>query len=451
MSALVVAVDDPKSEGFGPTKHTTYRINCQVAGGGAVATCRHRFSDFLKLRTEMMDMMPGVVVPPLPEKKMGASGMGLGIGSAAGRDATELLEKRRSMLELFLQRVSEHPIASRCEKVAHFLSWPDAVRQAVAGTHQSFELPPLPFNNSGDSLQDTSKLLHDFEKQLHATRGTLKKIQTRMLDDALDLHEASQGIKEMGENPMNTMLSPAFSGVAEGMQSLANTTKLQAESTKAGLLARLQLYKMLAIAMQEQFKRRQAVQASIDSMNGKVKDLLGQSTKFAGKPGKEKKVAELEGQTEELKRKIEDARSLYATYTQTLHWELEQYNRTKNVELIRCLQDFSVAHLDFTSRQHEIWGHISTGITAHVTHVVANGGGAGESPNSGRRSSFGDIGAQDGGMRDRLPSQPSTPGGGTPGGGSPDLRAASSNVYPDPTESAAAAGGSLSAMLGASS
>ncbi len=64
-----VTVDDPKTEGM-VSKHTTYRIVCSLRAGGGESSTRHRFSEFLELRDALMRVTPGVVIPPLPEKKM---------------------------------------------------------------------------------------------------------------------------------------------------------------------------------------------------------------------------------------------------------------------------------------------------------------------------------------------------------------------------------------------
>ena len=58
-----LTIDDPQSAGFGPTKHTTYRISC--VSRGATSTVRHRFSEFVTLRESLLNDQLGVVVPPL--------------------------------------------------------------------------------------------------------------------------------------------------------------------------------------------------------------------------------------------------------------------------------------------------------------------------------------------------------------------------------------------------
>lgn len=77
-----VSVGETGTDGFGPMRFTTYRITSElepgawqvdagVGGDGPAGpvSCRHRFSDFLRLREDLLDAFPGVIVPPLPEKQ----------------------------------------------------------------------------------------------------------------------------------------------------------------------------------------------------------------------------------------------------------------------------------------------------------------------------------------------------------------------------------------------
>lgn len=74
-----IAIGEPVTEGFGPRRFTSYQLSSAVqadrvraAGDLARAppvACRRRFSEFLKLREELLEAFPGVVLPPLPEKQ----------------------------------------------------------------------------------------------------------------------------------------------------------------------------------------------------------------------------------------------------------------------------------------------------------------------------------------------------------------------------------------------
>ena len=290
---IAVVVDDAKTEGFGPTKHTTFRISCSYrVGGGAASSTRHRFSDFAGLRKDLMESSPGVVVPPLPEKQV------------MNRFAPEFVEDRREMLEIFLQEIVSHPIVAASERIHSFLQWPEAMRSTVAQRVASFRLPSAPDAAAGDPLKDASNQVEAFEHQIAAIRERFKRLQHRQSEDGAEYQELSQNIKETSENPMNVVLAVALKPLIEGLHGLAAATKRQSQSTKKVLLPRLKLHKQLAVAMQEQFKRRRALEETIDKTNAKIKDLLAQSTKLAGKPGKEKKCSELEAQAAELQRRV---------------------------------------------------------------------------------------------------------------------------------------------------
>lgn len=348
MEAVDLTVDDPQSAGFGPTRHTTYRISC--VSRGATSTCRHRFSEFVTLRQALLDDQPGVVVPPLPEKKV------------MNRFTPEFIEKRRIMLEIFLQSIIDHPIASNATVVHTFLLWPEALRAPVAARFAAFQLPALADTGGGDPLTDASKMLGEFEAQLGTLRHHFKRLQTRQSDDGDDLHELSQGIKAMAENPMNSALSTALGPVSDSLQNLATATKKQAGLTKGTLLAKLKHHRQLALAIVDQFKGREKLSKDIDVLNGKIKDHLNQSTKLAGKPGKEKQVAELESKANDLQQKVTELRDKYARFSSVLSWELERYNKAKNRDIMASLQEFAISYTEYTSQLHDLWGGLSASV-----------------------------------------------------------------------------------------
>lgn len=356
-----LTIDDPQSGGFGPTKHTTYRISC--VSRTANSTCRHRFSDFVTLRQSLLEDQPGVVVPPLPEKKV------------MNRFAPEFIEKRRVMLEIFLQSIIDHPLAANSTCVHEFLLWPEALRTPVAARHAAFQLPALADIGGGDALRDASKMLIDFEAQLGKLRHHFKRLQTRQNDDGDDLHELSQGVKAMVENPINSVLSSALTPVTDGFQSLATATKKQAGLTKGTLLAKLKHHRQLALAIVDQFKGREKLSKDIDALNVKIKEQLNQSTKLAGKPGKEKQVAELEAKANDLQQKVTALRDKYARFSAVLSWELERYNKKKNVEILSSLREFAIAYTDFTSQLHDLWGGLSAGVTQSGSAILASSSG----------------------------------------------------------------------------
>lgn len=72
-------------------------------------TVHRRFSHFVVLHTALTRRLPGIALPPLPEKQY------------AGRFNDDFVEARRGDLERYLSRVVRHPLARYAEVLTFFL------------------------------------------------------------------------------------------------------------------------------------------------------------------------------------------------------------------------------------------------------------------------------------------------------------------------------------------
>ena len=72
-------------------------------------TVQRRFSHFVVLHTALTRRLPGIALPPLPEKQY------------AGRFNDDFVEARRGDLERYINRVVRHPVARYAEVLTFFL------------------------------------------------------------------------------------------------------------------------------------------------------------------------------------------------------------------------------------------------------------------------------------------------------------------------------------------
>ncbi|OSD05124.1 PX-domain-containing protein [Trametes coccinea BRFM310] len=72
-------------------------------------TVHRRFSHFVALHTALTRLLPGIALPPLPEKQY------------AGRFSDDFVEARRGDLERYINRVVRHPVARYAEVLTFFL------------------------------------------------------------------------------------------------------------------------------------------------------------------------------------------------------------------------------------------------------------------------------------------------------------------------------------------
>ena len=72
-------------------------------------TVHRRFSHFVMLHTALSRQLPGVALPPLPQKQY------------AGRFSSDFVEARRGDLERYIDRIVRHPVARYAEVLIFFL------------------------------------------------------------------------------------------------------------------------------------------------------------------------------------------------------------------------------------------------------------------------------------------------------------------------------------------
>jgi hypothetical protein len=98
--------------GFFSSSYITYEVYTEITNW----TTRRRYSDFEWLRTVLAKSFPGLVIPPLPYKKIGSR-----------RFEEDFIQKRLLFLTKFLNVICESEYFKTSEALIAFLSFPDRV------------------------------------------------------------------------------------------------------------------------------------------------------------------------------------------------------------------------------------------------------------------------------------------------------------------------------------
>jgi len=111
---LVITITDPiKNDTGALNSFISYKVNTETtldAFADKQFSVIRRYSQFEWLREYLRFKLPGVIVPPLPEKAL------------TGRFVPEFIEGRRRALERFMGRCGEHPFIREDETFRLFLS-----------------------------------------------------------------------------------------------------------------------------------------------------------------------------------------------------------------------------------------------------------------------------------------------------------------------------------------
>ncbi|XP_019849679.1 PREDICTED: sorting nexin-4-like [Amphimedon queenslandica] len=146
-----------------------------------------RYSEFEMLRNFMQFVYPHVVMPPLPEKAIRGSANLLNKITFSGEDV-EFLLQRQHALEIFLVRISRHPVLSKNVWFHEFLktvSWKEKLLQSGyngKGSETLFQSLSLQLSKHGpDSrFQDAKAYATDLDTILRTILEIRQKLNSSM-------------------------------------------------------------------------------------------------------------------------------------------------------------------------------------------------------------------------------------------------------------------------------
>ncbi|KAG9313432.1 hypothetical protein JVU11DRAFT_5754 [Chiua virens] len=153
-------------------------------------TVQRRFSHFVILHTALLKRLPGIALPPLPEKQY------------AGRFNAAFVEARRGDLERYLDRLVRHPIARYAEVVTSFLAceddleWkrlmPQFLSMPAAGASFFAHVFHPVFNVD---MQDASEIVEKFDNYVRAVgKGVqgLRNTFSRVREARIEMSKAER-------------------------------------------------------------------------------------------------------------------------------------------------------------------------------------------------------------------------------------------------------------------
>jgi len=111
--ACLVSEPEKKSKYKGIKSYVAY----QIVPSHTNQPVAHRFKHFDWLYGRLVEKFPCISVPPLPDKQI------------TGRYAEEFIEKRRQLLERWMNRVSRHPVIAISEVFQHFITCDSEARE----------------------------------------------------------------------------------------------------------------------------------------------------------------------------------------------------------------------------------------------------------------------------------------------------------------------------------
>lgn len=375
-----IYVTDPVKQGDGVGAYVSYKVWSKTKLSqykNPESEVIRRYNDFNWLCTRLHEQNRGVIVPPMPEKN----------AVAKISATTDFIETRRRGLQVFINRVAEHPVLKYSPDFQLFLEgseieWRTEVdrvnsQQKNVGNRISDTLQF--FRGLGHSIQELQHtasnlmagksdeeeedpeylkvkeyvtLLEGHLLEAHRQSARLIKKQNKMADALASFGVSSQSISGMED----AALEQSFKLLGMKAEELAKVTQDQTHDLVFSFEAPLKEACMMVKSVKTVMSDRSSALSVYQQFKQDAWAKRNKVTKLKGTPGvKEEKVAQAERELNEATSNAEKAKEEYEVIVQRMGSELTRFQMERAADIGRVLRDFAAAQAKLSSDTAKAW------------------------------------------------------------------------------------------------
>ncbi|KAI8343965.1 hypothetical protein BC941DRAFT_386306 [Chlamydoabsidia padenii] len=382
-TASIITVTDPRKENDG--QQSTFVSYAIVSN----TTVRRRFQDFVWLFNVLYTHYPACIVPPLPDKHRLEYVKG-------DRFGTDFVEKRRTSMERFLQRIARHPVLSRAPFFIKFLEssdFNDASSRALREGQETM------MDTLGDSLLnafakirkpdqqfvDMKERVDRLEENFNVLEKTLSRTNKRTDDLSRDYKELALSIKGLAF--LETSFQSGLEFFAQATEMYANNMATMAQYD-SDWLGEIHDYMSYHNAMKDVLKLRDQKQLDFEELTDYLQSTLKEREKTmypsrtdsGGNGGynftgfltnklnevrgadsekiRRERVLRLDDRIRELQDAIEQTHEVSDAFSDQVKKENEFFVRNNAIEMHDALETYTGAKIDFYQKGVELWRNV---------------------------------------------------------------------------------------------
>ncbi|KAJ3078068.1 Sorting nexin, cytoplasm-to-vacuole targeting pathway/endosomal sorting [Rhizoclosmatium hyalinum] len=283
----ILIEETQKISDAGSSSYTAYIIRLTIPEHDLQLEARHRYSDFESFNRLLRRMHPTLQIPPIPDKQSIADYAVNPLSKP--KEDPKLIDSRKRLLQLFLNRVAMHPILKRehifhgflegdrmgkswaqvleASGVAHFLKVKDAKKAA-----NSLKLTDSLLKNPDPHFLAAEEYTFKFGQQL----GLLTKYQKRMNKHLQDCAQAGtdlgQTYNAWSLTETSVSLQPEIEALGEAFDSTVTSQHKLVHVLEEYVTEPLGTYEKLTTGIEKTLKWRHQLhvdyEASIEGLNG---------------------------------------------------------------------------------------------------------------------------------------------------------------------------------------
>ncbi|CAF0998187.1 unnamed protein product [Adineta ricciae] len=370
---IEITVSDPTKVGDGMSSYMTYRITTKTTlpiFKKSEFSVNRRFSDFLGLHTKVVNkhLQAGLFLPSPPEKDT-LSMAKVKISNKDEAVPTDFIDRRRALLERYLNRLVQHPKLLEDTDVQTFLEFSNDLpkstnTQALSGagvlralTNISHQVTKLTTKTSEQDQWFEER--HGFVLELHTHLKHLynqfNSLYSQRKEAGHALKQFSISLNHLANTEEHMLLSSALSELAnleEKLDQINNDEILKEYSTLTELIKEyVSLLDMVQLAFHERIKSHQQWLHAEDMLKKKrdAKTKLEQSPKGADKlPQAEMEINEWEG-------KVVRGKEDFERISSTIKQEMEAFEEIRLDDFKKAFDTYLRNVLEQQEKILQIW------------------------------------------------------------------------------------------------
>ncbi|EPX71970.1 retromer complex subunit Vps5 [Schizosaccharomyces octosporus yFS286] len=340
---MSIDVHDPHTVTELAKSHTVYLVSSRMENGStqpSEVTVQRRYRDFDCLYQLLSNNYPGCIIPPPPEKQV------------VGRLDDEVVEHRRSALEIMLRKISSHPLLRNDSffenflkvdyfdtKLTNYVTPIDAVASSTnAGSSglfdsftSAFQTSSLPKYVEEDPwLAETKLSLDTLETQLRSMYHAILVCIDQRLQFLSSIHDFGESLANLSLVDLDPSLSSQLDSLSQIQIELQFSQERKVAQDNLTLGVTVEEYIRNIESAKNAYASRQKLwqvwQSSLQSL-ARVDaqlDKCRKQSKF-----NQKSLPYLEGQVEKFRTKSSQLQQQFEKSTALLKHDLKQFSRNR--------------------------------------------------------------------------------------------------------------------------
>ncbi|GBG61408.1 hypothetical protein CBR_g20439 [Chara braunii] len=371
---LEITVADPVKQGDGVQAYVSYRVNTKTNLPNyrrKEFSVIRRFSDFLWLHERLTETHRGVIIPPLPEKNV----------VEKFRFSADFIDMRRQALDMFINRVAAHPLLRQSSDLQLFLeASEDLWSLETARAHEANLLKKKPSDfmqlfrdvqaKVGSMVLGKDKAQSEVDEEYESLKSYVAALETHLAEARKQAERLVKRQRDLGQALADFGIAVLMLGDCEGgslghvfkelgkrSDALSAASQKQAQELTSKLEQPLREYVRMILSIKHVMSDRQSALSQWQQGTAELasKRVKLERLKQAQPPVRAERIAEMDAEIEECKKREEELKRAYEVLVETMHAEMVRFQQQKTQDLATIMRNFALAQARLADETAKVW------------------------------------------------------------------------------------------------